>query len=506
MLKQIKKEQLPALNQIDFSQQSHAALVEYCEDLRYTLNLQFEHQYLTSQNSSLSSSMLLPWKQQRVANESTFIDTEKSIQPVRTSNTSGPNNKANTRKKREKGYGRTQVLKTQNTVLLHTTVCTHCQTEFRFADHRCYRAFYQVELERRDGEESEYIVVQTKYKLHDSVCQHCQQTTRTSLPRIQTDMEGVTISSQGLIGPQFASELIDFHKHDGTSIRKLQRKVMRLFGISLSTGAITQAINHGGICCKKQVEHYRVEAEQAELAHMDETAWKDGGNRLYLWVVVTATVCLFSIRRRTKEMANTFLNQFSGWLITDDYTVYREYKKRFRCHSHLTWKATACQDSAIAEAKAFGTQLLALLKHCHDAVYVARKADTKTSIKVQLVDTLGEIKTLCNTHRDSKHPKTKALAREILNDWDAIFRILDYPWYPLTNNEAERALRHWAILRKVIQGTQSLIGRRATCAIASMIGTAKRKAKNSIDNITSCIKSTCGVMNNIVYRPLRLSG
>lgn len=96
------------------------------------------------------------------------------------------------------------------------------------------------------------------------------------------------------------------------------------------------------------------------------------------------------------------------------------------------------------------------------------------------------------------------MASEILNDWDAIFRILDYPWYPLTNNEAERALRHWVILHKVIQGTQSLIGRRATCAIASMIGTAK--VQNSINNITNCIKSTCGVMNNISYRPVRLSG
>lgn len=124
---------------------------------------------------------------------------------------------------------------------------------------------------------------------------------------------------------------------------------------------------------------------------MDKTTWKDGGNRLYLWVVVTATVCLFSIGRRTKEMVNMFLNQFSGWLMTDDYAVYREYKKCFRCHSHLSRKATACQDSPIAEAKAFGAQLLALLKHCHDAVYAVRKTNTKTSIKAQLADTLSEI-------------------------------------------------------------------------------------------------------------------
>ena len=116
------------------------------------------------------------------------------------------------------------------------------------------------------------------------------------------------------------------------------------------------------------------------------------------------------------------------------------------------------------------------------------------------------IKVLCEASQESEHPKTKALARELLNDWDAIFRILDYPWYPLTNNEAERAIRHWVILRKVIQGTQSLTGRRATCAIASMIGTAKRQTQHSIHNIHHCIAGTMSVMNNLSYQPLRLSG
>ncbi|MCP4902745.1 MAG: transposase [bacterium] len=45
----------------------------------------------------------------------------------------------------------------------------------------------------------------------------------------------------------------------------------------------------------------------------------------------------------------------------------------------------------------------------------------------------------CDQHRDAKHEKTRALARELLNDWDTFWVVLDYPWLPLTNNEAYAA-------------------------------------------------------------------
>jgi transposase len=48
--------------------------------------------------------------------------------------------------------------------------------------------------------------------------------------------------------------------------------------------------------------------------------------------------------------------------------------------------------------------------------------------------------------KSSTHKKTHALAVEKLSDWDVIFTVLDRPHLPLTNNEAERALRHWVIL------------------------------------------------------------
>ena len=116
----------------------------------------------------------MPWQQLKAVNEPLFIpDTVESAIDV-PGTTSGPKNKADTRKKRKKGAGRTQVLATNKIIHLHASCCSQCDKPFADTDHRCYRAFYQVELERRDGDGSEYIVIQTKYRLYDSHCQHCE--------------------------------------------------------------------------------------------------------------------------------------------------------------------------------------------------------------------------------------------------------------------------------------------------------------------------------------------
>jgi transposase len=43
------------------------------------------------------------------------------------------------------------------------------------------------------------------------------------------------------------------------------------------------------------------------------------------------------------------------------------------------------------------------------------------------------LRQLCERYRDSDHTKARALAREFLNDWEAIFAILADPARPLTS-------------------------------------------------------------------------
>ncbi len=76
------------------------------------------------------------------------------------------------------------------------------------------------------------------------------------------------------------------------------------------------------------------------------------------------------------------------------------------------------------------------------------------------------------------HNPTRDLANEMLNDWQAIFRVLQHPELPFTNNEAERALRHWVILRKISYGTRTENGSRVFAILISVIETCRKRQQS----------------------------
>ena len=88
---------------------------------------------------------------------------------------------------------------------------------------------------------------------------------------------------------------------------------------------------------------------------------------------------------------------------------------------------------------------------------------------------LAALRTACEAYQGSTHQKTHALAVELLNDWEAIFQILSHPELPLTNNDAERALRHWVILRPLSSGTRTPVGSRVVALLASVIDTCRQR-------------------------------
>ena len=58
--------------------------------------------------------------------------------------------------------------------------------------------------------------------------------------------------------------------------------------------------------------------------------------------------------------------------------------------------------------------------------------------------------------------------------------VLARPACPLTNNEAERALRHWVILRRISFGTRTEQGSRALALFASIIGTCRLRDQSPL--------------------------
>ena len=215
------------------------------------------------------------------------------------------------------------------------------------------------------------------------------------------------------------------------------------------------------------------EVVASELLHADETIHPQGRLMLWLWVFVCSTTVLYFIGSRSKEILENLLgSRFKGWLMSDGYAGYRHILRRLRCWAHLLRKAQGLKDSLDEQAQGFGDTTLDLLEALIKAVYLAREGRGQ-NIEPAWREKLAAFRRVCERMKLSMHEKTRQLAVEFLNDWNAIFMVLHHPHLPLTNNEAERALRHWVILRRIAFGTRSKVGSKTFALLASVIDTCR---------------------------------
>jgi len=180
------------------------------------------------------------------------------------------------------------------------------------------------------------------------------------------------------------------------------------------------------------------------------------------------------IGKRSWDVIADVMEKFAGWLMSDGYLQYRKYGKRLRCLAHIIRKARGLSESYTPEAKIFGEKVLEIINLFITGIYQAR-GDPNMDLEEKFSEKLAELKNWSEKHRDHSHAKTKALARELLNDWDAIWAVLEHPELPITNNIAERALRHWVIARKLSYGTRTQQGSRAFALLASVIDTCRQR-------------------------------
>lgn len=171
-----------------------------------------------------------------------------------------------------------------------------------------------------------------------------------------------------------------------------------------------------------------------------------------------------------------------GWLITDGYMVYRNYEKRQRCLAHLIRKAIALTGAVDKKAQKMGDWLLKEMRGLIKAM-----ADGGEDSKKICSPILARLKRACNLGAKEDHAKLKGLANEILRDWDAVVEFVKNPDLPPTNNEAERALRHAVISRRISFGTRTSEGSKAYTALLSVIETCRLRNQNPWDFISQVI-------------------
>ncbi len=492
-MKRLDKHDLGQMNREYFQSLEKERLVEVATNLHQLAVEQWEKLQQNSKNSSRPPSSDNPYnkpdskekektEQLEASTNAQFEDKEISVQDQQTN---PDETVGGSKKKRSPGHQPGQPSQWRRTPLVAKEIvphypsnCAACSQSLITSAPKPYMGHYVLELERKEDGFGVICQLHHYYKATCD-CGHISQAAPGLgyVSQISGRSKDLKLTEYVLVGPHLATLIASLAVRYRMSRAKIQEFLRDWVGTELGIGMIDRCVREAGIASLPVVEELVEQLQESEILHLDElrqqrrrlTPWYVNGKLHWLWVAITSNTAVFHIgSRRKEELVHLVTEAFVGWLVTDGYKAYRHKKKRQRCLAHLIRKAIAISGAVEQKAAQIGQWILTDLKDLIEAI-----ADNSANCQSLIGAIKRRLCRVCHLGEQAEHPKLRALAREILNDWDAIVAFVHHPELPPTNNEAERALRHAVIARRQSYGTRTSEGSLAYSSLLSVIETCR---------------------------------
>lgn len=322
--------------------------------------------------------------------------------------------------------------------------------------------------------------VVTEYQWHQLVCPDCGETTRAPWP------EGVP---SGTYGPRVHATVALCTGSYRLSKRTTGQVMDDLFGVPMSVGTISQSEKATTEVLAEPVAEARAHVQEQSVAHLDETSWRQGGKRAWLWVAVTSWVTVFVVRlSRGGQVARELLGTgFCGILVTDRYSAYNWYPVRWRqfCWSHLLRDFEAIRGRGGASEK-IGDALLVQAHQMFEWWHRVREGTlARSTFRSYMSPLRQEVERLLEAGSQCGAAKTEGTCHEVLKRREALWTFVRVEGVEPTNNTAERSIRPGVQWRKVSFGTQSEDGSRFVESMMSVVATLKQQKRNVLEYLTA---------------------
>jgi transposase len=247
-------------------------------------------------------------------------------------------------------------------------------------------------------------------------------------------------------------------------------------------------------------------------ANVDETGWREGRKRGWLWVAVTASVTVFLVRlSRARVVLAELIPGNLGVLTTDRYPVYDHLPagQRQVCWAHLRRDFQAMIDrrnagSVVGEDLLMHANILLMQwKRVRDGTLTRRGFRQSYLGWVR-----AEVRTLLGRGAACGCAVTAGVCRELLSVEQALYTFAAVCGVEPTNNAAERALRHAVCWRKTSYGTDSGGGSRFVERVLTVVATCRQQGRDVLEFLTRCCEAgrACGAVPSLLPSPAPAPG
>jgi transposase len=272
--------------------------------------------------------------------------------------------------------------------------------------------------------------------------------------------------------------------------RAVSRLFDDLFGLPISPAMVCK-LQHRTSQALAPVADEALAYTRGHPANVDETGWKQGHQRAWLWVAVTSLVVAFLIRRTRGRSAFDDLRAGSSQVhTTDRYPVYAHLPvhRRQVCWAHLRRDFQAMVDRAGA-GRIIGAQLLRCSDQLFEHWYRVRDGTlARSTFRSRYVRPLRrQVRQWLRIGAVRDCARTAAVCGELLAVEPSLWTFARVPGVEPTNNAAEREVRHAVCWRKTSFGTDSESGSRFVERILTVIASCRRQGRNVLTFLTDAV-------------------
>jgi transposase len=309
------------------------------------------------------------------------------------------------------------------------------------------------------------------HRRHTLACPHC---------RALTTADPVPGAARGF-GPRLQAATAYFSGVGRLGKRAIRQLLADLHGIPISLGSVSNLEARTGLALRPIHDEALAHVRGLD-ANVDETSWKQGPEKAWLWVAVTRSVTVFLIRRhRDRKAFDDLVGPEPGVMTTDRYSAYAHLDdaKHQVCWAHLRRDFQAMIDrrdrgSGTGEDLLMHAEILA--EHWPE---VREGKQSRGWFAREILPWLREeIRRLLDQGSRCGGGKTAGVCRELLAIEESLWSFASREGVEPTNNAAERAVRHAVCWRKTSYGTDSERGSRFVERMLSVVASCRSQGRD----------------------------
>lgn len=324
-----------------------------------------------------------------------------------------------------------------------------------------------------------------EYRLHRLACPGCGKATRAKLP------DGVPA---GAFGPRLHAWVAMLRGVYRLSQRQVVGLCDGLLGLKIAVGTVAKLQRRAAEVLEAPAAAIDDAVRSADSVHVDETGWRESGEKAWLWVAVADAATSFRIdRSRGHDGLESLLGEspFDGRiLISDRFPTYARAPDRQLCWAHLRRDFQSMIDRR-SGGEVIGERLLGQSKLLYG--WWGRLASGRLSrptLRSYVAGLKGCVRQLLREGSACVCAWTSKVCRKLLESDRHLWRFASAEGVSPDNNAAERALRHGVIWRKTSLGTASASGSRFVERMLSVTETCRRRGADVASYLTDCFASS----------------